>query len=104
MIKDNERNRKNKKWYKDFYYSILFILFAAAFAIGISTYKASNLYNSALIYKEKNLSTQPFTHEYGMVDDYSKNNFKKTKTQDSKISVGSFKITLPTGKIHTTTK
>ena len=101
MIKDSEKKpRKHGRWYKNFYTKIIIILFA----IGILTYTSSSLYNSALIYKEKKLYSQPFTHEYGMVDDYSKNNFKKTKTQDSKISVGSFKITLPTGKMHTTTK
>ena len=55
------------------------------------------------IIKEKNFSSQPFVYEYKMVNDYSKNNFEKTKIQETK-AFKPFKITLSTGKIQTTTK
>merc|ERR1711955_169536 len=43
-------------------------------------------------------------YEYGVADDYSKNNFKKTETQDAEGKVaGSFTIALPDGRIQTTT-
>merc|ERR1711982_275025 len=42
--------------------------------------------------------------EYGVADDYSKANFKKTETQDAEGKVaGSFTIALPDGRIQTTT-
>merc|ERR1711937_431547 len=55
-------------------------------------------------YKEEKLPTQPFAYEYGVADDYSKNNFRKTETQDAEGKVaGSFTIALPDGRIQTTT-
>merc|ERR1712157_142002 len=41
---------------------------------------------------------------YGVADDYSKANFKKTETQDANgVVAGSFVIALPDGRIQTTT-
>merc|ERR1712212_621569 len=50
------------------------------------------------------LPPQPFAYEYGVADDYSKANFKKTETQDAEGKVaGSFTIALPDGRIQTPT-
>merc|ERR1712123_10144 len=50
------------------------------------------------------LAPQPYAYEYGVNDDYSKANFKKTETQDAAGVVhGSFVIALPDGRIQTTT-
>merc|ERR1711892_551836 len=50
------------------------------------------------------LAPQPFAYTYGVVDDYSKNNFQKSETQDAEGKVaGSFTIALPDGRIQTTT-
>ena len=50
------------------------------------------------------LAPQPFAYEYGVNDDYSKANFKKTESQDANGNVaGSFVIALPDGRIQTTT-
>merc|ERR1712242_543168 len=47
---------------------------------------------------------QPYAYEYGVADDYSKANFRKTETQDAAGNVtGSFVIALPDGRIQTTT-
>merc|ERR1712218_519699 len=47
---------------------------------------------------------QPFAYEYGVADDYSKANFKKTEPQDGNgVVTGSFVIALPDGRIQTTT-
>merc|ERR1739844_758615 len=47
---------------------------------------------------------QPFAYEYGVADDYSKANFKKTESQDGNgVVTGSFVIALPDGRIRTTT-
>merc|ERR1712026_382026 len=55
-------------------------------------------------YKEEKLPPQPYAYEYGVADDYSKANFKKTETQDAEGKVsGSFTIALPDGRIQTTT-
>merc|ERR1712069_46006 len=49
-------------------------------------------------------SPQLYAYEYGVADDYSKANFKKTETQDANGLVsGSFVIALPDGRIQTTT-
>merc|ERR1712212_988863 len=49
-------------------------------------------------------SPQPDAYEYGVADDYSKANFRKTETQDAAGNVGgSFTIALPDGRIQTTT-
>merc|ERR1712037_381025 len=44
-----------------------------------------------------------FAYEYGVNDDYSKANFKKTETQDANgVVAGSYVIALPDGRIQTT--
>merc|ERR1719381_388641 len=49
------------------------------------------------------LPPQPFAYEYGVNDDYSKANFKKTETQDANgVVAGSYVIALPDGRIQTT--
>merc|ERR1712215_546782 len=54
-------------------------------------------------YKEEVLPPQPYAYEYGVNDDYSKANFKKTETQDANGAVaGSYVIALPDGRIQTT--
>merc|ERR1712080_714381 len=46
---------------------------------------------------------QPYAYEYGVNDDYSKANFKKTETQDANgVVAGSYVIALPDGRIQTT--
>merc|ERR1711928_64305 len=51
----------------------------------------------------KKLPPQPFAYEYGVNDDYSKANFKKTETQDANgVVAGSYVIALPDGRIQTT--
>jgi hypothetical protein len=55
-------------------------------------------------YVEEKLPPQPYAYEYGVADDYSKANFRKTETQDAGGNVaGSFTIALPDGRIQTTT-
>merc|ERR1719215_1641212 len=52
-------------------------------------------------YKPEKLPPQPFAYEYGVADDYSKANFKKTESQDAEGKViGSFVIALPDGRIQ----
>ena len=75
-------------------------LFAAALAAGPPAYGAP-AYAPAPVVK---LAPQPFAYQYGVVDDYSKNNFQKTETQDAEGKVaGSYTIALPDGRIQTTT-
>merc|ERR1712106_62609 len=76
-------------------------LIAAAAAAGPPAYGAPAPYHAAPVEK---LPPQPFAYQYGVVDDYSKNNFQKTETQDAEGKVaGSFTIALPDGRIQTTT-
>lgn len=73
-------------------------LLAAAYASGPPAYGAP------APYVEEKLAPQPFAYEYGVNDDYSKANFKKTESQDAEGRVaGSFVIALPDGRIQTTT-
>ena len=75
-------------------------LIAAAAAAGPPAYGAP-AYAPAPVVK---LAPQPFAYQYGVVDDYSKNNFQKTETQDAEGKVaGSYTIALPDGRIQTTT-
>jgi len=61
-------------------------------------------YGAPAPYKEEKLAPQPFAYEYGVNDDYSKANFKKTESQDASGNVqGSYVIALPDGRIQTTT-
>ena len=75
-------------------------LVAVSFAAGPPAYGAP----PPAVYKEEKLPPQPFAYEYGVNDDYSKANFKKTESQDAygKVS-GSFVIALPDGRVQTTT-
>merc|ERR1712021_19186 len=76
-------------------------LIAAASAAGPPAYGAPSPYHAAQVEK---LAPQPFAYTYGVVDDYSKNNFQKSETQDAEGKVaGSFTIALPDGRIQTTT-
>ena len=80
------------------------VLLAAASADSPPSYGAPPAYHPAPAYKAEKLPPQPFAYEYGVADDYSKNNFKKTETQDAEGKVaGSFTIALPDGRIQTTT-
>jgi len=73
-------------------------LLAVAFAAGPPAY------GPPAPYQEEKLAPQPFAYEYGVNDDYSKANFKKTETQDASGNVqGVFVIALPDGRIQTTT-
>ena len=73
------------------------VLLAAAYASGPP-------YGAPAPYAEEKLPPQPFAYEYGVNDDYSKANFKKTETQDANgVVQGSFVIALPDGRIQTTT-
>merc|ERR1719483_1902061 len=76
-------------------------LIAAAAAAGPPAYGAPAPYHAAPVEK---LAPQPFAYTYGAVDDYSKNNFQKSETQDAEGKfAGSFTIALPDGRIQTTT-
>merc|ERR1712201_39353 len=73
-------------------------LAATAFAAGPPAYGAP------APYVPEKLPPQPYAYEYGVADDYSKANFKKTETQDANgLVAGSFVIALPDGRIQTTT-
>ena len=75
-------------------------LVAVSFAAGPPAYGAP----PPVVYKEEKLPPQPFAYEYGVNDDYSKANFKKTESQDGNgVVTGSFVIALPDGRIQTTT-
>merc|ERR1712071_242828 len=74
-------------------------LVATAFAAGPPAYGAPAPYAPV-----EKLAPQPYAYEYGVNDDYSKANFKKTETQDAAgVVQGSFVIALPDGRIQTTT-
>ncbi len=74
-------------------------ILATAFAAGPPAYGPP-----VVGYKEEKLPPQPYAYEYGVADDYSKANFKKTETQDANgVVAGSFVIALPDGRIQTTT-
>merc|ERR1711892_1653395 len=76
-------------------------LIAAAAAADPPAYGAPAPYHAAPVEK---LAPHPFAYTYGVVDDYSKNNFQKSETQDAKGKVsGSYTIALPDGRIQTTT-
>merc|ERR1712106_895601 len=80
---------------------ILSALVAAISAAGPPAYGPVPAYHPAPVEK---LPPQPYAYEYGVADDYSKVNFKKSETQDAEGKVaGSFTIALPDGRIQTTT-
>merc|ERR1711953_1396637 len=65
---------------------------------------ASAQYAPAPVVKVVKEIPQPYAYEYGVADDYSKANFRKTETQDAAGNVGgSFTIALPDGRIQPTT-
>merc|ERR1711923_374143 len=67
-------------------------------------YAPAPAYHKPAPYVEEKLPPQPFAYEYGVADDYSKANFKKSETQDANgVVSGSFVIALPDGRIQTTT-
>ena len=80
-------------------------LVAAVSADGQVPAYGAPAYNApAVKYVEEKLAPQPYAYEYGVADDYSHSNFKKTETQDAGGNVaGSFTIALPDGRIQTTT-
>merc|ERR1712038_2110530 len=79
-------------------------LLAVAVADNAPAYAPAPAYHAAPAYKEEKLPPQPYAYEYGVADDYSKANFKKTETQDANgLVAGSFVIALPGGRIQTTT-
>merc|ERR1712223_1284975 len=79
-------------------------LLSAVIADSPPAYAPAPAYHAAPAYKGEKLPPQPFAYEYGVADDYSKNNFRKTETQDAEGKVaGSFTIALPDGRIQTTT-
>merc|ERR1712226_690697 len=70
----------------------------AMLATGFAQYKPA-----PAAYVEKAEPPQPYAYEYGVADDYSKSNFKKTESQDVGGNVaGSFTIALPDGRSQTT--
>jgi len=81
-----------------------FIQVILASALVAAAYAAAPpAYGPPAPYKEEKLAPQPFAYEYGVNDDYSKANFKKSETQDGNgVVVGSFVIALPDGRIQTT--
>ena len=53
---------------------------------------------------QENEIPQAYNYQYGVKDDYSKANFAKSESQDDKGNVqGTFVISLPDGRIQTTT-
>merc|ERR1712073_32501 len=79
-------------------------LLAVAVADNAPAYAPAPAYHAAPAYKEEKLPPQPFAYEYGVADDYSKANFKKTESQDGNgVVTGSFVIALPDGRIQTAT-
>merc|ERR1712046_109937 len=57
-------------------------LLSAVIADSPPAYAPAPAYHAAPVYKEEKLPPQPFAYEYGVADDYSKANFKKTESQD----------------------
>jgi len=78
-------------------------LVALSLAADAPAYAPAPYKPAPVAYKEEVLPPQPFAYEYGVNDDYSKANFKKTETQDGKgVVSGSYVIALPDGRIQTT--
>merc|ERR1712130_249804 len=62
-------------------------------------YAPAPAYHKPAPYVPEKLPPQPFAYEYGVADDYSKANFKKSETQDANgVVSGSFVIALPDGE------
>ena len=76
-------------------------MLASALLAAAAAFPAAPAPYAAPVYEE---APEAFAYEYGVADDYSKANFKKTETQDAYGNVaGSFVIALPDGRIQTTT-
>ena len=88
-----------------FFQVLVLSLVASAFADSVPQYGAPPPYHAPVVkYVEEKLPPQPYAYEYGVADDYSHSNFKKSETQDAGGNVaGSFTIALPDGRIQTTT-
>merc|ERR1739842_221583 len=83
---------------------IFSVVVAVAMAAGPPAYGPPPPAYHPAPYKEEKVAPQPYAYEYGVADDYSKANFKKTETQDAYGNVaGSFTIALPDGRLQTTT-
>merc|ERR1712106_541036 len=102
--------RVHGEFFIDSYIKMFKLLTAAALmavvaADGPPAYGAPPAYHPAPAYAPvEKLPPQPYAYEYGVADDYSKANFKKTETHDAEGKVaGSFTIALPDGRIQTTT-
>jgi len=55
-------------------------------------------------YKEEKLAPQPYTYEYGVKDEYSGSAFQKQEQQSPQgVVEGSYKVSLPDGRIQTVT-
>merc|ERR1711944_300313 len=79
-------------------------LLVAVMADSPPAYAPAPAFHPPAPYVEEKLPPQPFAYEYGVADDYSKANFKKTESQDGNgVVTGSFVIALPDGRIQTTT-
>merc|ERR1712038_1969062 len=82
----------------------MFKIFVASALVATAFAAGPPAYGAPAPYAPEKLPPQPFAYEYGVNDDYSKANFKKTETQDANgIVQGSFVIALPDGRIQTTT-
>merc|ERR1719431_299328 len=66
--------------------AIISAVVALSYAAGPPAYGAPAPYHPAPAYKEEKLPPQPFAYEYGVADDYSKNNFRKTETLDAEVT------------------
>merc|ERR1719400_992876 len=82
----------------------MFKIFVASALVATAFAAGPPAYGAPAPYAPEKLPPQPFAYEYGVADDYSKANFKKTETQDANgLVAGSFVIALPDGRIQTTT-
>ena len=81
-------------------YKFLFQFLLAASILATASAATTPLYaTQAATYKK--FPPKPFAYEYVVADDYSKNNYKKTETQDAEGKVeGSFTISLPDGRVQ----
>merc|ERR1711912_126397 len=81
----------------------MFKIFVASALVATAFAAGPPAYGAPAPYVEEKLPPQPYAYEYGVADDYSKANFKKTETQDANgVVAGSFVIALPDGRIQTT--
>merc|ERR1711997_824943 len=57
-------------------------------------------YHAPEVYDE---SPKPYAFQYGVLDDYSGNNFNAQETQSGNVVSGSYQIHLPDGRVQTVT-